>query len=90
MRSELTNINLTATGLRSSVTNNCGRISRTKPPYVLLLGLAVLADIGYIAGQPDSDPRERATAPAPQLPSVTKADEHVGTLSPGLQRTAEP
>jgi len=31
MRSELTNINLAEMGLRSPVTNNCGRISRTKP-----------------------------------------------------------
>jgi hypothetical protein len=32
VRSELTNINLAAMGLRSPVTNNCGRISRTNQP----------------------------------------------------------
>src|ERR1035441_8028725 len=31
VRSELTNINLAEMGLRSPVTSNCGRISRTKP-----------------------------------------------------------
>jgi hypothetical protein len=49
-------------------------------PYLLLLGLAVLGGIGYVAGQPDSDPREPATTPAvpePQPPSVTEADEYV-------------
>ena len=34
-------------------------------PYVLLLGLAALGGIGYVAGQPDSDPRE----PPPRRPA---------------------
>ena len=51
-------------------------------PYVLLLGLAALGGIGYLAGQPDSDPRQRATAPtatAPEPVGVTEADEYFVT-----------
>lgn len=53
-------------------------------PYLLLLGLAMLGGIGYVAGQLDSDPREPAAvppAPEPQPPDVPEADEYVVTES---------
>lgn len=42
MRSELTNMNLAQTRVRSLVTNNCGRISRTKPCGVIRIPWTVL------------------------------------------------
>ena len=48
-------------------------------PYVLLFGLAALGGIGYVAGYPDSDHRDRAAAPAATAPDpagVTEADEY--------------
>jgi hypothetical protein len=51
-------------------------------PYVLLLALAVLGGIGYVAGQSDPDPREPATVPtstAPQPATVTETVEYFVT-----------
>lgn len=50
-------------------------------PYILLLGLAALGGIGYVAGQPDSNPREPATAPQPA--AVTETDESFATEPTG-------
>ncbi len=61
-------------------------------PYVLLLGLAVLGGIGYVAGQPDSVPREPATAPpaaSPQPPGVMEADEYFVTEPAGVPPATE-
>jgi hypothetical protein len=61
-------------------------------PYVLLLGLAVLGGIGYVAGQPDFDPREAVTAattPAPQPTDDTGTDEYFVTEPAGVPSTAE-
>lgn len=49
-------------------------------PYVLLLGLAALGGLGYVAGPPDPGPRESATAPmppamVPQPAGDTEVDE---------------
>lgn len=40
-------------------------------PYILMLGLAVLGGIGYVAGQPDSESRKSATAPTPPAQTTT-------------------
>lgn len=63
-------------------------------PYILLLALAVLGGIGYITGQPDSDPRESGTAPAPaaaapQPAEDMEADEFAVTEPAGAPPTAE-
>ena len=70
-------------------------------PYVLLLGLAVLGGIGYVTGQPDSEPRRSAAAPAPPAPTATapqsaadtEADEYFvtePTAAPSTTETPEP
>jgi hypothetical protein len=55
-------------------------------PYVLLLGLAALGGIGYVAGPSDSGPRESSSVPtppvmAPQPAEDTEADESFLTRS---------
>ncbi len=65
-------------------------------PYALLFGLAVLGGIGYVAGQPDSERRESATAPLPaptatvsQSAGDTEADEYFVAESAGAPPTTE-
>jgi hypothetical protein len=52
-------------------------------PYALLLGLAVLGGIGYVAEQSDSGSRESAAAP-PHAPTVIAPESAAAPSPPKL------
>ena len=58
--------------------------------YILLLGLAALGGIGYVTGQPDSEPLESATAPTPPGPTATALPPTEDTEADGYLITEPP